>query len=132
MIPRSTNYLACVLIALAATTASAMAAESAMKSIEIVDRKTQKPLVKVSIEITSQVSVNCVRAPCPPHSLQKWQGTTDEHGMLAYPATLEGNFSVVYAHVVGSDFWGDLLGGRVDHGGHPMLKLQRAPEEKKP
>jgi hypothetical protein len=94
--------------------------------VVILDYQSRQPMGGVVVEITSEVLLVCVRAPCPSYSKQSWQGTTDREGVLRYPLTLEGPDALLYAHLVGSSFAADVYGdGRRDSAGRPIVRLKR-------
>jgi len=101
--------------------------------IRILDHESRKPLGELAVEVTSEVVAPCFKAPCPVQSQQRWQGTTDERGVLAFPVSLEPPGAIVYVHAVGSSFAADVHGdGAVDENGLPIVQLQRAAEAKRP
>ena len=94
-------------------------------AVKIVDRSSKKPLSGLLVEVTSSVPIPCLVPPCPAAEKQVWQGTTNDKGILRFPASLAPKGAVVYAHAVGSDFAVDVHGeGRHDGSKRPVLGLE--------
>ena len=94
-------------------------------AVKIVDRNSKKPLAGLLVEVTSSVPIPCLVPPCPVAEKQVWQGTSNENGILRFPASLAAEGAVVYAHAVGSDFAVDVhREGKRDGSKRPVLQLE--------
>ena len=112
----------------AKVSASPSAAAVKMVAVKIADRHSNKPLAGLPVEVMSVIPVQCLRAPCPKGEQQRWRGTTDEAGVLRFPANLMEAGAVVHAYAVGSGFAVDVHGdGKRDASGRPILLLERPP-----
>ena len=123
--------LACAALATEVPTGGAVPPEAAasqsvkLVEVQVLDRRSRKLLPGLPVEVTSSVPIPCLRAPCPPSEQRRWQGITDERGVLAYPASLEAEGAVVYARAMGSDFAVDVRGeGGRDARKRPVLLLE--------
>ncbi len=113
-----------VLLACAALAATPPPAVKAIE-VKILDHRTGKPLPRLPVEVTCSIPIPCLRPPCPPSDQTRWQGSTDDQGVLAYPASLDVEGAVVYVHAVGSDFAADVHGaGKRDARKRPILLLE--------
>src|SRR5689334_21768898 len=119
-------------VALLAGAVSALAGEAPSKTVRVIDETSHRPLAQLAVEVTSQVVSPCIRAPCPPQSETRWKGTTDAHGRLRYPATLEANGAIAFVHAVGSNYSADVHGDSKDRNGVPIVRLRRPAEVPKP
>ena len=96
-----------------------------MIAVKIVDRGSRKPLAGLLVEVTSSVPIPCLVPPCPEADKQVWQGTSNDKGILRFPASLAPRGAVVYARAVGSDFAVDVRGeGSHDGSKRPVLELE--------
>ena len=101
--------------------------QPAVKTVEvkILDRRTGEPLAGLPVEVTSSIPIQCLQPPCPPSEQTRWRGSTDDQGVLAYPASLDAEGALVYVQAVGSEFAVDVHGeGKRDARKRPVLLLE--------